>query len=186
MVITVAGAVASHEVGVAGRTPHRRARPAVARACDEYVAAHREASAYHSPAWLDVIHRAFGHDTRYLVAESAGAICGVLPLVFFRSRLFGRFTVSVPFVNYGGVLADTREAARALLDRAIEETRRAGGTHLELRHYGQQMFPELARTAPQGRDGAVAGRARPSEQWQALDRKLRNQVRKAEKSGLDG
>ena len=53
------------------------------RDCDDYVAAHRDASAYHSPEWLDVIHRAFSQDTRYLVAESAGAICGVLPLVFF-------------------------------------------------------------------------------------------------------
>ena len=114
-----------------------------------------QASAYHSPVWLDVIHRAFGHDTTYLVAESAGAICGVLPLVFFRSRLFGRFTVSVPFVNYGGVLADNEATARALLDRAIDETCRTGGAHLELRHCDKQMFRELAPQAPQSGDGAV-------------------------------
>ncbi len=152
-------------------------------ACDEYVAAHREASAYHSPAWLDVIRRAFGHDTRYLVAESAGAICGVLPIVFFRSRTFGRFAVSVPFVNYGGVLADSDEAARALLERAVEETRKAGGTHLELRHCGEQMFPELAaRRHKVAMELALA--CTSEQQWQALDRKVRNQVRKAEKSGL--
>lgn len=153
------------------------------RDCDNYVAAHRDASAYHSPEWLDVIHRAFSHDTRYLVAESAGAICGVLPLVFFRSRLFGRFTVSVPFVNYGGVLADNEEVARALLERAIEETRRTGGRYLELRHCGEQMFRELApRRHKVAMELSLAGSA--DEQWQALDRKLRNQVRKAEKSGL--
>ena len=33
---------------------------------------------------------------------------GVLPLVLFRSRLFGRFVVSLPFLNYGGVVADGR------------------------------------------------------------------------------
>ena len=153
------------------------------QACDEYVASHRGASAYHSPAWLDVIHRAFAHETRYLVAESAGAVCGVLPLVFFRSRLFGRFTVSVPFVNYGGVLADGMEAARALLGRAIEETRRTGGTHLELRHCGEQMFHELTpRRHKVAMELSLASTS--EEQWQALDRKLRNQVRKAEKSGL--
>lgn len=152
-------------------------------ACDQYVAAHREASAYHSPAWLDVIRRAFGHDTRYLVAESAGVISGVLPIVFFRSRIFGRFTVSIPFVNYGGVLADSDEAARALLERAVEETRKAGGTHLELRHCGEQMFPELAaRRHKVAMELALASTS--EQQWQAIDRKVRNQVRKAEKSGL--
>jgi FemAB-related protein (PEP-CTERM system-associated) len=181
MVVTAPGAVASKEAGFpAPIVVHDR--PA-RRSCDEYVAAHRGASAYHAPVWLDLIHRAFGHDTKYLVAESGGAVRGVLPLVFFKSRLFGRFTVSVPFVNYGGVLADNEEAARALLERAIEETRRTGGTHLELRHCGEQMFRELA---PKRHKVAMElSLASTSEQqWQALDRKLRNQVRKAEKSGL--
>jgi FemAB-related protein (PEP-CTERM system-associated) len=152
-------------------------------ACDTYVARHRDASAYHFTEWLAVIHRAFGHETRYLVAESAGAITGVLPLVFFSSRIFGRFTVSIPFFNYGGVLADSDAAARALLERALEDTRRARGTHLELRHRGEQMFPELAARRHKV---AMELTLEPTAelQWQALDRKLRNQIRKAEKSGL--
>jgi FemAB-related protein (PEP-CTERM system-associated) len=151
--------------------------------CEGYVAAHEGASAYHIPAWLDVIHRVFGHRTRYLVAESAGEICGVLPLVFFRSRMFGRFAVSVPFVNYGGVLASGHDPARALLARAVEETRRAGGTHLELRHCGEQLFPELVARRHKVVMELPLERS-PELQWQALDRKLRNQIRKAEKSAL--
>jgi FemAB-related protein (PEP-CTERM system-associated) len=182
MVIATPGAAASMEAGVSHAPVVVHDRPS-REGCDEYVTAQREGSAYHSPVWLDVIHRAFGHDTRYLVAESAGAICGVLPLVFFRSRLFGRFTVSVPFVNYGGVLASHDEAARALLERAIDETRRHGGSHLELRHCGQQRFPELTpRRHKVAMELSLA--STPEHQWQVLDRKLRNQVRKAEKSGL--
>jgi len=151
-------------------------------ACEEYVAKHREASAYHSPEWLGVIHRAFGHDTRYLVAESEEAVCGVLPIVFFKSRLFGSFTVSMPFVNYGGVLADNVETARALLNRAIVETRRAGGSHIELRHTSR-TFPELP--ARRHKVAMTLELEDTSErQWQRVDRKVRNQVRKAEKSGL--
>jgi len=151
-------------------------------ACEKYVANHPAASAYHAPAWLDVIGRAFGHDTTYLAAESGGLISGVLPLVFFKSRLFGRFAVSVPFVNYGGVVADNSEAARALVDRAIEETRRAGGSHLELRHTGR-LFPELtARRHKVAMTLDLEGT--PERLWDRLDRKVRNQVRKAEKSGL--
>lgn len=152
-------------------------------ACDAYVASHPDGSAYHAPAWLDVIGRAFGHDTRYLVAESRGAVRGVLPIVFFKSRLFGRFAVSLPFVNYGGVLADSGDAARALADRAIDETRKAGGSHLELRHTSR-LFPDFI--ARQHKVSMLLDLESSSEcQWQRLDRKVRNQVRKGEKSGLE-
>lgn len=150
--------------------------------CDQYVAGHPLASGYHRPAWMGVIARAFGHQTRYLVAESAVGIVGVLPLVMFRSRLFGRFAVSLPFVNYGGIVADTPDAERALLRAAIAETERAGGSHLELRH-SRQIFPDLSskrhKVAMVLRLESAGDR-----QWQVLDRKVRNQVRKAEKSEL--
>ena len=150
--------------------------------CEAYVSSNPCASAYHNPAWLDVVRRAFGHETKYLVAESADGCAGVLPLVLFRSRLFGRFAVSLPFVNYGGILADSEDAARALLRRAVEETGRIDGTHLELRH-ARQVFPELpARRHKVAMRLELAGSA--DEQWQRLDRKLRNQGRKGEKSGL--
>jgi len=155
--------------------------------CEAYVANHPLATAYHHPSWLKLIASAFGQETRYLTAESAQGIVGVLPLVLFSgrlsSRIFGRFAVSMPFVNYGGVLADTPEAERALLERAIDVTRASGGTHLELRHT-YQKFSDLAP-----RRHKVAMRlgleTTSDEQWQRLDRKVRNQVRKAEKSGLD-
>jgi FemAB-related protein (PEP-CTERM system-associated) len=171
--------------GVASPPPRARdvQDEASRRLCEAYVAAHPHASAYHSPAWLDVIHRAFGHETRYLAAETSGRVVGVLPLVLFRSCLFGRFAVSVPFVNYGGIVSDTPEAAALLLRRAIEENKRMGGTHVELRHT-RQLFPQLP-----ARQHKVAMRLELrrtiDEQWAALDRKVRNQVRKGEKSGLE-
>lgn len=147
-----------------------------------YVRRNSQASAYHLYAWRDVISRTFGHETTYLTAESDTGIVGVLPLVVFRSRLFGRFVVSMPFLNYGGVLADSDRAETALLEAAILETGRVGGAYLELRHT-RQMFPRLQ--AKRHKVGMVLElRKSAEEQWQSLDRKLRNQVRKAEKSGL--
>jgi FemAB-related protein (PEP-CTERM system-associated) len=149
---------------------------------EAYVLAHPGSSPYHQPAWLEVIRRAFGHATRLLVAERNGRVVGVLPLVLFRSRMFGRFAVSVPFVNYGGVLADDADAADALLARAIETTRQAGGTHLELRHTKQHF----AALTPKRHKVAMELRLEPTveAQWAALDKKVRNQVRKGEKSEL--
>lgn len=147
-----------------------------------YVRRNPAASAYHLYAWRDVIAKAFGHETIYLTAESDRGIVGILPLVVFRNRIFGRFVVSMPFLNYGGVLADCERAEAALLDAAIEATTRVGGAHLELRHT-RQMFPQLQPR--RHKVGMVLKLAASVEaQWQGLDRKLRNQVRKAEKSGL--
>jgi len=75
-------------------------------AWDAYINTHPEATRYHLWAWRGVFERAFRHETIYLAARRDTCIVGVLPLVSFRSLLFGRFLVSLPFVNYGGVLAD--------------------------------------------------------------------------------
>jgi serine/alanine adding enzyme len=150
--------------------------------CDAYVRSHPRGTPYHLQPWLGVIERAFGHRGLSLAAETGGRIVGVLPLVFFDSRVFGRFAVSVPFVNYGGVLADTPEAEQALLARAVEESTRAGCAHLELRHAAQH-FPALA--AKRHKVAMVLALADSADrQWNELDRKVRNQVRKGEKSEL--
>jgi serine/alanine adding enzyme len=102
--------------------------------------------------------------------------------VFFRNRVFGSFAVSLPFVNYGGVVADGTDAERALLDRAMEETRAAGGTHLELRHT-RQVYPTL--TPKRHKVAMVLPLCdTPEREWERLDRKVRNQIRKGEKSNL--
>ena len=151
-------------------------------AVDAYATDRPAATAYHRPGWLRIITRAFRHRTTCLIAESGGQIAGVLPLAFLSSRLFGRYAVSLPFVNYGGVVADTPEAQRALIEAAVDATARTGASYLELRH--------TSRSSPalQARSHKVAMtmplEATSEQQWQRLDKKVRNQVRKAEKSGL--
>jgi len=149
---------------------------------DAYVMGHPRATVYHLSAWTELIGRVFDHPTKYLVATAGNSIAGVLPLVLFRSRLFGSFGVSLPFVNYGGLVADGHEVERALLGRAIEEVRGAGGSHLELRHTGQlfsHLTPKRHKVAM-----VLSLSTSPDEEWGRLDRKVRNQVRKGEKSEL--
>jgi len=80
-----------------------------------YVEAHPEASAYHQWDWRHVFEAAFHHRSEYLAARRGSAIVGVLPLVAFDHAVFGRFMVSLPFVNYGGILADDQPIRNALL-----------------------------------------------------------------------
>jgi serine/alanine adding enzyme len=146
-----------------------------------YVASQAEATGYHEWAWRDVLERASGCPALYFAARRDGKIVGVLPTVLLDSWLFGRALVSLPFLNYGGVLADDDEAARALLDAAIAAARERRCRHVELRHF-RQHFADL----PCKRHKVTMRlplRAAPAL-WDGLDRKARNQVRKAQKSGL--
>jgi FemAB-related protein (PEP-CTERM system-associated) len=150
-------------------------------AWNSYVSGHPDATAYHQWAWRDVFSGAFGHDSLYLVARECERIVGALPLVELRSRLFGTFAVSLPFVNYGGVVADGELAAGQLNVRAVSLARERGWRHVELRHIHRQ-FPEWpVKRHKVGMWLPLAADA--DAQWSALDRKVRNQVRKAEKSG---
>jgi FemAB-related protein (PEP-CTERM system-associated) len=136
------------------------------------------------PGWLNVFRRAFGHVPYCLEAFEGGRPCGFVTLAYVRSLLFGRYLVSLPYLNYGGVVADDDEVARLLIDRAIELAERLRVRRLELRHEYPVSHPRLghARTdkAHMRLDlpGTVEGL------WKQLDGKVRNQVSKGRKSGL--
>ena len=146
---------------------------------EQFVSLRGDEAGYHAFDWQEVFGRAFGHESVYLIARRDGDVTGVLPLVQIKSMLFGRTLTSLPFLNYGGVLADAADSATALIDasRREAESRRCG--HVELRHVAAQ-FPNLPR-----KQHKVSMRLPLAPgQWDRLDRKVRNQIRKAEKSGL--
>jgi len=90
-------------------------------------------SFYHLFEWGDVNRSELGHEFMPLVARSGGNIVGVLPLVFVRSRIFGRILCSMPFVNYGGPCAETPSVAVALTRAAMDAAKSGGADYLELR-----------------------------------------------------
>ena len=149
---------------------------------DAFVERHPDASGYHLWRWRRVMERAFGHQTVYLAARRDAEIVGVLPAVMIKSRLFGRSLVSLPFLNYGGVVATDADVARTLVDHSASVGAREGASHLELRHMVQRFddLPvkrhKVAMRLRLGSNETVA--------WDQLDRKVRNQVKKAQKSNL--
>ncbi len=150
---------------------------------DAYVQRAPAACAYHTWVWKTIIEQTYAHPTYYLAACSNGAIQGVLPLVAMKSLLFGHFLISLPFVNYGGVLAETPEARDLLLSRAAELARQLGAQHVELRQ-GAACETAWHDTAAKV---AMVMRLPPteSELWNTLSSRLRNKVRHARKHGLE-
>ncbi|MBZ5626783.1 MAG: FemAB family PEP-CTERM system-associated protein [Acidobacteriia bacterium] len=152
-------------------------------AWDRYVGENPGATGYHLTAWRHVLTTVFGHRTVYLMATGAQReVRGILPLVLLSSPLFGRFLVSLPYFNYGGLLADSDEARSALLTAAADCAKEWGASHVELRHMGG---PEL--TWPK-KDHKVSMRlelpTRFDELMKAFPPKLRSQVKRGEKDGM--
>src|SRR5204863_3104745 len=52
-----------------------------------------------SVRWLRVLQDGLGHEPFLLRTTSQGRLPGALPLSLVRSRLFGRYLVSLPYVN---------------------------------------------------------------------------------------
>jgi len=163
------------------RLPQRDA--AAAQRWDAYVLAHPEATFFHRAGWQNVIAGVYRHATQFLYAEQAGRIVGVLPLAQVKSWLFGHALTSLPFVVYGGVIADDEAAASALEAEAQRIAKDLGAEHLELRHLYRQRHADW----PQ-QDLYVTFRKEilPEEEANmlAIPRKQRAMVRKGIKNGL--
>ena len=154
---------------------------------DAFVESTAGAMLGHAAAWARVVREAYGLDPCYLAArDGGGALAGILPLVRFRSLGGQRALVSMPFLDTGGILARSDDAATALLARALHLTREAGARALELRQSEPlRTLPTPNPTTPVVRSNLVLPlEPGEDEQWKALPAKVRNQTRKAEREGL--
>lgn len=156
---------------------------------DAFVERSPQATFFHRAAWRDVVEEAFGHRTTFLYAERDGEVVGVLPLARQKSRLFGDALVSLPFCVYGGVAADDRESADALVDAAVAQAERLGVGHLELRQMDAASNPS-STGAWSTTDLYVTFRKAilrdVDANMAAIPRKQRAMVRKGIKAGLVG
>lgn len=138
---------------------------------------------YH-PAWPGILAQGLRHRPLMLEAVDGDEVRGLLPLAFVRSRLFGRFLVGLPYLNYGGVLADDDTVANALIDRAVELADRLDVRYLELRHERAIPHPALTTRTDHKVHMRLALPGSAEALWKLIGSSVRNQVRKGEKSGL--
>lgn len=138
---------------------------------------------FHLWGWRRVVERVHGLDCPYLAArDGSGDLRAVLPLARVASPVFGHYLVSMPYVNYGGPLGED-DAAGALAGAAAERAREEGADLLELRSR-RKVSTELE--ASHRRITVVLDLPEEAETlWDGLDSKVRNQVRKPRKEGVE-
>jgi len=161
----------------------RTANPQDAQAWDAFVLNEPSATFFHRIGWKEVIERAFGHRTYFLLAERNGQIEGVLPLAEIKSLLFGHSLIALPFCVYGGIAAATPEARNALDQHAQALATQLGVGHLEYRDrdahaHEDWATTELYVTFRKELDPDV------EQNMLAIPRKQRAMVRKGIKNGL--
>jgi serine/alanine adding enzyme len=153
-----------------------------AKRWQQFVDEHPDCTNYHRWGWKQVIETTFHWPTSYLMAETANRMQGILPLVWQKSRMFGSFLTSMPFLNSGGVIAESKSTKDALVAEAVTLAKQLRVKYLELRH---RRDPELELPAKTHKVAMV----RPIEpdvkkMWAALPHKVRTDIRKGINSSL--
>ncbi len=151
-----------------------------------YIAGTGRTALSRDPSWLLVLAEGLGHEPYCLEAvdTESGQTRGVLPLAFVHSFLFGRFLVSLPYLNTGGVVADDERTAAALIDRAVNLAAKRKARHLELRHEQPVSHPAMNHKLTTKVHMRLPLPASPGALWEGFDPKVRNQIRKGQKQSL--
>src|SRR5262245_25249996 len=164
---------------------HRRAALAdVVPRLAAFAAARRPAWLSRHPAWLQVLRHGMRHEPFLLEATANGQTRGILPLAYVQSVLFGRFLVSLPYLNMGGVISTDAEATRRLIDAAVELADDLRVRYLELRHESHVEHPSLTAKLTHKVHMRLRLPSFPGPLWTEFPAKVRNQVRKGQKNGL--
>jgi serine/alanine adding enzyme len=133
----------------------------------------------HLFGWKQVFERVYGLRTHYLVFRSADEWLGILPLAVM-PRLPGNAVkaVSLPYCNYGGLLVAPGIDVEPLKAAAIEYLTSMSISKIEFR----DVAPGMADTG-EVTMGLILPDS-PDLLWKQVGGKVRNQVRKAQQSGL--
>jgi len=150
---------------------------------DEFIKSSPEGTFGHLSVWSKV-YGIYGYKFHPIAAiDDTGSIRGVLPLFLMKNYFWQKFLVSNPFLSYGGICSEDNKTKEALILKAKEiavknnveyfEIRQLAGTmdNLTLKNDFVTMFLRLEK----GEEFI----------WEnTLTPKVRNQIRKAVKSGL--
>ncbi|QEG42529.1 FemAB family XrtA/PEP-CTERM system-associated protein [Roseimaritima ulvae] len=138
----------------------------------------------HREEWISSVARGLRQRVYLVRARQGEAITGVLPLHLVKGPIFGRFLVSIPYLNTGGVWAKDVETATRLIDVACDLADQLNVRYLELRHEQAVEHPRLNFS----RTDKVHMRLALPDSDEALmasfKSKLRSQIKKTGEYGL--
>jgi serine/alanine adding enzyme len=136
----------------------------------------------HLWGWRAVMSGVMGHRAKYRAAWSeAGELVGVNPMIEVRSRLFGHFLLSMPFLNAGGPLGSVGARSALAEDaRALAQAARVDLLELRVREPLDALAVSERKITVERELPPTAGAL-----WDALGSKVRSQVKRPQKEGME-
>ena len=156
---------------------------------DAYVRAHPRWTVYQLGAWAEILPAAYRFEPRYLALEDeAGALRGVLPLLYKKGLISDARLRSLPVFPAGGPLGDSHADEVALIEAAREAAAAAGVGALavispadytaDLEAFtADQLPPRWVVEVGDDPDALRAG-------WRKTSNNLFRSLRKADKAGF--
>jgi FemAB-related protein (PEP-CTERM system-associated) len=152
---------------------------------DDYVLSH-QASVYHLHQWKPLIESVFGHKSYYCVAKHHNKIVGIMPLINLRSVMFGNYLVSMPYFNYGGIIANSASITEGLLNFSENLRNELDCQHCEIR-MDQPLENEFLEVVKNCRTDKVTMLLElpedPDALWSSIGAKRRAQVKRPIREG---
>lgn len=163
---------------------------------NEYVIQHKAHTPYHLFAWGHAVKDAYGHKSHYLIAEEKNdnelVIVGILPLIVFSMPVGKPSLCALPFCDIGGTLANNNEIAALLLAESQEVAKKYQAKLIEIRSSvnENQSDGSVENTDLIEKHAAKVSMLMTLPEnsellFSSFKSKLRSQIRKADKNGLD-
>ncbi|MCH9008839.1 peptidoglycan bridge formation glycyltransferase FemA/FemB family protein, partial [candidate division KSB1 bacterium] len=136
----------------------------------------------HAPQWRQAVSEAYGHSPLYMSAGDPNANPGVLPAFVVRRPFQSAVVCSMPFLDTGGPCSQSAAISRQLVAEVVRRATDIGARVVELR-----CIEPLDIDIPANLDKVTMILSLPDDPqvlWQGLNAKVRNLVRKAERTGL--
>lgn len=150
---------------------------------DEYVLSHPEHSPYHLSAWGLSVVKTYKHPVLFVTAYSQHKIVGVLPLSVFSIPMKGKFLCSLPYCDLGGCLANDSHIKLQMEEYSVKLKSQFKASHVEIRERSQTK--EHVTSRRNKKVSMLLSLPASSEQLRiSFKSKLRSQINKAEKNGL--
>lgn len=162
---------------------------------NEFVMRNPQSHVYHLWEWSDVLCKTYKYKRHYLGVKKGEDISGVFPCLFVKSLIFGKRLISLPFVEYAGpLLKNDVEPSMAkpvlaqFLDYLDKLSKKLKADYAEIRHPPEFLSPLLSSMGFKGLQRHVTFKIdltkEESELLKGMDKKCRNSLRKAMKSGV--
>ena len=137
--------------------------------------------------WKAVYEEVFGFKTFYLLIKGNKKVRGILPLILIKSPLIGKgsFLISTPYITQSGICLNGFSVdPTPVIDRLSQLIKDCGARYVEIR----QIIPFMSDTLFTRKDNFTfqIDLSKGAEKlWEGFTPKVRNQIRKAQKSGIE-